>query len=204
VTWIHFGGCQTVTPEQLAIVVALIGASAGVFGLVGVLAGSRIAANATLGAAKVTQQEAQADREEARRLHFDGRLRELAAEVISGEAKYLMLIARRRYIDGPLPDLEVDEGFRRSAVELELLVRMSATLTALQGVHNASYVIYDYDYQVHGPEEDTARVGRFPDDLAEWTHRYDKHEEAVARFKVAMRAEIGLDELEIIEPPEAI
>jgi hypothetical protein len=93
---------------------------------------------------------------------------------------------------GRLPDPEVDEVYRRACYELELVARLPETIAALQAVENAQYVLYDFDYQLHGPEEDATRIGPLPDDLAEWAAREEEHEQALHRFKTAVRAELGL------------
>lgn len=189
------------TAEELAILVAVIGASAGVFGFIGVVAGSRIAARATRDAADLADRVAKADRDEVRRLHFDDRMRQLAALILASEANHRLLVAQRRDTDGPLPNVEVDEVYRRSCYELELLARSPETITALRGVDYAQFVIYDYDYQLHGPETDVTRVGRLPDDQAEWLRLYDEHDKALGRLKDAVRAEIGLERLDVVDPP---
>jgi hypothetical protein len=73
-------------------------------------------------------------------------------------------------------------------------------MTALRNLENAQYVIYDFDYQLHGSSGAPGWFGPEVADLQEWGVRSHKHDEAIQTFKLAIRAELGLDVLNAADP----
>jgi hypothetical protein len=174
--------------ELVLILVAVIG---GLAGLAGALLGAKVAAGATLAAAKTVQEESRADRLEARRTRFADQVNGLTVEVL--EAVQVDLAA----LDELWARMERDPGkalrapvptVTRLGLRLRLLLVESDARTALariEGVldemgHDLEMVS---DPEIDEPHDDEA--------WARWNGYHNEIAAEVGKFEEAIRGELS-------------
>lgn len=173
-----------------AIGVALIG---GLAAIGGAILGAWIGARAARDAARASQVEAQADREDARQARFADRIRELAVSLAHEADRVLAGVqAEARLRDGGyMPtdvSVQVDPGWDRWVRELRLVSRRPGTGNAADRLDVTLGHVLAYSVQ---PRGGGSRV--IPSNVDGWEAADAECWDALEEFEDAIHAELGVD-----------
>lgn len=170
---------------------------------------ARIAADATRGAAAVAQQEAQADREEARRALFAGTLRLLAANLLrEAQVHRDEIAAQSAWRQGwspddprPGPTVGRTDTLQDLVQELAFTARHAATADRAQDLWKATLALDRFVY-VAGRDDVPGGYGEVTQLSDEWANQLS---ETLAQWPAARRAFVNAvrDELGAEAFPDA-
>ena len=175
-----------------AIGVALIG---GLSGIGGAILGAWIGARAARDAARASQVEAQADREDARQARFADRIRDLAVSLAHEADRVLAGVQAevRLRAGGYMPtdvSVQVDPGWDRWVRELRLVSRRPGTRKAADQLDVALGRVLAFAVQPRG-----GGSRAIPSNVNGWEAADAECWDALDAFEAAIHAELGVDQV---------